>query len=74
MDANGNIIGQTGTFTKTDGSTGISADIWFQTDNTYTEATTVIPETDAIAALPDLTGYGTVYSLHQAMLRDSTGH
>lgn len=73
-DANGNIIKQTSTFTKTDGSTGLSADIWFQTDKTYTIATEILPETAEIAALPDLAGYGNVYSLHQAMLRDSSGH
>jgi hypothetical protein len=73
-DANGNITRQISTFTKTDGSTGASADIWFQMDKTYTIATEVLPETAEIAALPDLGGHGTVYDLHQAMLRDSSGH
>ena len=73
-DANGNITQQTSTFTKTDGSTGATADIWFQTDKTYTIATDWIEETDIVAALPDLEGYGNVRDLHQAILRDSTGH
>jgi hypothetical protein len=38
-DANGNITRQISTFTQTDGSTGASADIWFQMDKTYTIAT-----------------------------------
>ncbi len=74
IDANGNTIKQTGTFTKADGSTGTSADIWFKVDNTNTLATDWLPETAAVAALPDLQGYGNVYDLHQAMLRDGTGH
>jgi hypothetical protein len=73
-DSNGNITKQISTFTKTDGSTGSSADIWFQMDKTYTIATESLPETAEIAALPDLGGHSTVYDLHQAMLRDSTGH
>jgi hypothetical protein len=73
-DANGNIIQQTATFTKTDGSTGVTADIWFQVDKTNTIANDWLIETDAVSALPDLQGYGNVYDLHQAMLRDSTGH
>jgi len=73
-DANGNITQQTSTFTKTDGSTGTSADIWFQTDKTYTIANDWLAETDIVAALPDLQGFGNMRDLHQAMLRDSSGH
>ncbi|WP_349617383.1 calcium-binding protein [Azotobacter salinestris] len=73
-DANGNITKQTGSFTRTDGSTGITADIWFQTNKTYTIANDWLPETEAVAALPDLQGFGNVYDLHQAMLRDDSGH
>jgi len=42
------------TFTRTDGSTGNSADIWFTVDKAHTIATERLPETAAIAALPDL--------------------
>jgi len=73
-DANGNITKQTSTFTKTDGSTGATADIWFQTDKTYTIANDWLTETDIVAALPDLEGFGNVRDLHQAILRDSSGH
>ncbi len=74
LDANGNTIKQTGTFTKADGTTGNSADIWFNVNKTRTLATEWLPETAAVAALPDLQGFGNVYDLHQAMLRDGTGH
>jgi trimeric autotransporter adhesin len=73
-DANGNITKQISTFTKTDGTTGATADIWFQVDKAYTIATEILPETAAVAALPDLAGHGRVYDLHQAILRDSSGH
>ncbi|OGS91986.1 MAG: hypothetical protein A2Z95_03705 [Gallionellales bacterium GWA2_60_18] len=73
-DGNGNITQQTSTFTKTDGSTGATADIWFQTDKAYTIANDWLAETDIVAALPDLEGFGNVRDLHQAILRDSTGH
>jgi len=32
-----------------------------------------LPVPAAIAALPDMPGYGTTYSLHQAMVRDTSG-
>jgi hypothetical protein len=72
-DANGNITRQISTFTKINGSIGNTADIWFQVDKAYTIATEVLPETAEIAALPDLGGHGTVYDLHQSMLRNSSG-
>lgn len=73
-DANGNTVKQTGTFTRADGSTGATADIWFKVDKTHTIATDWLPETAAVTALPDLQGFGNVYDLHQVMVRDSTGH
>ena len=74
LDANGNITKQTGTYTKTDGSTGNSADIWFNVNKTNIIATTRLTETAAVAALPDLQGFGNVYDLRQGMLRDGSGH
>jgi len=73
VDAHGNVVKQTGTFTRTDGSTGQSADIWFAVNTTLTTALDWLPETPEIAALPDLKGYGNVHSLHQTMLRDGSG-
>lgn len=60
-----------GTFTKTDGSTGHSVDdSTFTVNSTYTIAEIWIPVPTDIAALPELSGYGRVYDLHQAMARD----
>jgi len=42
-------------------------------DKTYTVATEWLDVPEDIAALPDLAGYGNVYDLHQAMVRDTTG-
>lgn len=39
----------------------------------YTIANEWLDIPDDIAALPDLQGYGNVYDLHQAMVRDSSG-
>ena len=72
-DANGNTIKQAGSFTKTDGTTGTASDVWFQTDNMYTIANEWLDVPEDIAALPDLQGYGNVYDLQQAMVRDESG-
>jgi hypothetical protein len=72
-DANGNIIKQTGTFTWEDGTTGAAADVWLQTDNMYTIANEWLDVPEEIAALPNMWGYGNVYDLHQAMVRDESG-
>jgi len=42
-------------------------------DTLNTIATQQLDETDDIA-LPDMEGHGSVYSLHQAMLRDTTSN
>jgi len=72
-DANGNTIKQTGSFTKSDGSTGDASDVWFKTDNMYTIANEWVDVPEDIAELPDLQGYGNVYDLQQAMVRDTSG-
>jgi Ca2+-binding RTX toxin-like protein len=72
-DAQGNVLTQLGSYQKSDSTTGEMSDYKFKTNqmNTYaTEWLTVSPD---IAALPDINGYGNVYSLHQAMVRDTTG-
>jgi hypothetical protein len=73
VDPQGNEHRLIGSFTKTDGTTSTMDDIWFKTDKTYTIANDWLDVPDDIAALPDLQGYGTVYDLHQAMVRDNTG-
>ncbi len=72
-DPNGNQHKLTGSFTRTDGTTGASADVWFQTDKLYTIQEEYLPVSAEIAALPDLRGYGNVYDLQQAMVRDTSG-
>jgi hypothetical protein len=44
-----------------------------QTDPTYTVATEWLEVPAEVAALPDLCGYGIVYDLQQAMVRDTSG-
>ncbi|MBI5587048.1 MAG: hypothetical protein HY889_01625 [Deltaproteobacteria bacterium] len=73
VDTQGNEHRQTGSFTKTDGTTGTVSDVWFRTDNAFAMAKEWLDVPQDIAALPDLKGGGTVYDLHQAMVRDTSG-
>lgn len=73
VDPNGNAHKLTGSFTKTDGMIGATADVWFQTNKLYTIQEEYLTVPADIAALPDLRGYGNVYDLSQAMVRDTTG-
>ncbi|MGE5517254.1 MAG: calcium-binding protein, partial [Bacteroidota bacterium] len=73
VDASGNQHGQVGTYVRADGSTAAAEDIWLAAESAHTVATEELPVSDDIAALPELRGYGTVYGLHQAMVRDTTG-
>ena len=73
-DENGNLEIQQGTFNRTDGTMGKVSDIWFDVDGTNTilnEDDITIP--DDIKNLPDIKGWGNVYSLHAAMALDETG-
>lgn len=70
-DSNGNTQVWSGTYTKTDNTTAVFGDYILQVDPSYSIATEWLDETDEIAALPDAAGSGTVYTLHQAMLRNS---
>jgi Ca2+-binding RTX toxin-like protein len=73
VDAQGNARLQIGTFQQTDGTQGISADVWFDSRPEDTVATVSLPVPSSIAQLPDAVGYGTVRDLSQAIVRDSTG-
>ena len=73
VDPNGNEHRQVGGFTRTDNTTGTMSDVWFKTDKMYTIAEEWLDVPSDIAGLPDLQGYGNVYDLHQAMVRDSSG-
>lgn len=72
-DENGNTQLIKGSYTKADGTKADIADYSFVLDTINSIATEWIEETEEIASLPDIQGVGTVYSLHQAILRDESG-
>ncbi len=72
-DGQGNTQVQSGSFTKADGSTGAIGGFQFNRDTLYTIQEDYLTVTPDIASLPDLRGYGNVYDLQQAIVRDSTG-
>ncbi|MES2675307.1 MAG: calcium-binding protein, partial [Pseudomonadota bacterium] len=69
---------EAGAFTKTDGTTGVTNSLWFESDR---RATVAVPQTqgdnivisDAIKRLPNALGSGNTYSLHQAIMLDQSG-
>jgi Ca2+-binding RTX toxin-like protein len=71
-DANGNRIAQAGAFTRVDGTTGKAGSLLFDRDTMDTLPTDTVDISDAVSRLPDLGAFGSVYSLHQAMARNST--
>ncbi len=73
VDPQGNAHRQIGSFTRSDDSTGAAEDIWFKTDPVHSVAPELVPVPADVAALPNLPGYGTLYSLRQAMARDTSG-
>lgn len=72
-DKNGNQQFASGTFTRADGTTGTFGEFLVKTETSNSIATEWLEETDGIAELPDISGSGNIYSLHQAMLRDESG-
>lgn len=72
-DANGNTLVHSGSFTKNDGTNGQIGDFILQYDKLNSVATEWVDVPDDVAILPDAAGSGEVYSLHQAMAKDSTG-
>lgn len=73
IDAAGNEHRLIGEYTRIDGTTGATADVWFDTNETYSIANESQAVSPALARLPDIEGFGKVYSLHQALARDGTG-
>jgi Ca2+-binding RTX toxin-like protein len=73
VDANSNQHKQVGSFTTTAGQTRAAEDVWFQTDTTYSIAATLLEVPADVAALPNVKGYGKVYDLSQAIVRDTSG-
>jgi hypothetical protein len=72
-DGQGNTQTRLGSFTKIDGTTGQVGEYQFERSTTYTVATDPLDVPLDIADLPDIRGYGSVYSLQQAMVRDTSG-
>ncbi|MBL0375288.1 hypothetical protein JJB09_25055 [Rhizobium sp. KVB221] len=65
---NGNIINQTASYTKSDGSTHTVADVTFKVENQTTNYVgPAIAVSASVRDLADLKGYGTLVSLHEAM-------
>jgi hypothetical protein len=73
VDANGNHHKQIGSYTTVSGVVHAAEDIWFNVDKVNTIAENWLEVPQDIALLPDLSGYGNVYDLHQAMVRDTAG-
>jgi len=73
VDASGNSHKQLGSYTTSDGQSRAATDVWFKVDHMRSVASEWLDVPADIAALPNLKGYGKVYDLHQAMVRDASG-
>ena len=72
-DNAGNTELRSGQFEWADGRTGEIAEVSLQRNTAETIPAEYLEVPSDIAALPDLYGYGDVYDLQQAMVRDSCG-
>lgn len=72
-DENGNQHNQTGTFIKTDGTTGSIHDVWFDADYADTVSKIEVEIPDNIKTLPEISGFGNVRSLQETMALDTSG-
>jgi len=72
-DAQGNKHLQTGSYTLVDGTTRAMNDVWFTEDTARTVDMNPVEIPEEITALPDISAFGNVHSLHQAMARDESG-
>ena len=72
-DEHGNAHSQTGTFTRTDGTSGTITDVWFDADyaDTVDKSDIIIPSD--LYDLPEVEGFGNVHNLRTAMALDTTG-
>ncbi|MCS3761248.1 calcium-binding protein [Bradyrhizobium centrosematis] len=67
----GNVIAATGTYERSDGTTGTVGEVHFDTDNTHTTWLGDSSVSTEAAARPDLKGFGTLTDLHVAMTLDA---
>ncbi|WP_422450650.1 calcium-binding protein [Endozoicomonas sp. ALB091] len=72
-DSAGNEHRQVGNYTADNGQVLSMNDVWFDTDPTDTIETIVEVPLEISLFLPDARGFGTTFSLHQAMARDESG-
>ncbi len=72
-DANGNTQVRLGSYTTIENETRAIGDYLLDQNAMHSVSTNWVEVSETIAALPDVSGYGTVDSLHQAMAKDTTG-
>ncbi len=68
---NGNKVTHISTFTKTNGTTGTIADVWFNFDNVNARADNTTPINPLTLFLPNLRGFGRLADLSIAMSKDA---
>jgi Ca2+-binding RTX toxin-like protein len=73
VDSLGNPHRQISAYSRSDGSSGATADVWFQTSPSISIQETLLPVSTAVLQLPYLEGSGNVADLHQAMMKDASG-
>ncbi len=73
VDASGNTQLTTGTYTKTDGTSGELGDYSLQNDKMDSVATDWEDIPADVQELPNIIGHGSVYSLQQVIVRDTSG-
>ena len=72
-DENGNTIARVGSFTRTDGTTADMKEFFLQRDTADVQMTDSVEVPEDIMNLPEIHPMGNIYSLRQAMARDTTG-
>ncbi len=70
---NGNVIEETITYSKSDGTTGAVGEVWFRETALAAEFTDQVPLTLEAQALPNLQGMGMVRDLREAMSIGGSG-
>ncbi|MEC1641053.1 calcium-binding protein, partial [Schinkia azotoformans] len=73
QDSSGNIVSRKGSFEKTDGTLASLGEYLFSRNTLDTIAREWVETPKNMESLPDINGLGSVYSLKQAMVRDSSG-
>jgi Ca2+-binding RTX toxin-like protein len=73
IDAHGNEHRLVGTFARSDGSLGATADVWFAVARRHAVLGEHLAVPNDVAELPNVQGHGTVHDLHQAIVRDTSG-